>query len=190
MRPTLAALLLLTPLTLGACDDGDTRSESSSASASPSVSAPRSPTTTEPTEPAKDVCKVVRAADVGGVLGVEVVRAVADGGCRYANPERPDAASLGVSQGELRALGGLDGAKAGIRSVVKGPVEELPEVGDGALVVVGSAFGADTLTAGGAVALGTSLVQVTVIPAPGTTEEDLRAMTVQLLTLIAEKAAP
>jgi hypothetical protein len=185
MRPLLATLLLAA-LALSGCDD-DRPSEPAGAPG-PSVSTPSSPPTSEPTRPALDACTVLGASDVGHVLGTEVERVVAEGGCRFANPDQPAAASLGISQGELRALGGIAGAKAGIRAVVDGPVEDVPGVGDGAFVVVGSAFGADSPTAGGAVALGTSLVQITVIPAPETTGKELQATTVQLLTLIADKA--
>jgi hypothetical protein len=125
---------------------------------------------------------------VGQVLGVEVERVVAEGGCRFASPDNPETASLGISQGELAAIGGIDGAKAGVTTVVEGEAEDLTGVGDAAFVVVGPTFGGTTPTGGGAVALGSSFVQITVIPGPGATEDGVRTTTVDALTLIAEQA--
>ncbi len=104
---------------------------------------------------------------------------VAEQGCRFASPDDPDAASLGISQDELAALGGIDGSKAGISSVVEGDVEDVPGVGDAAFVVIGPTFGGSTLTGGGGVALGSSLVQITVIPGPDATDDDVRRATVE-----------
>jgi hypothetical protein len=187
MRPLLVTLVLVTALGLSGCNDDDDSSGTPSEPAS-SSSAPASPTQTEPTEPALDACKVLGASDVGPVLDATVTRVVAKGGCRFASEDDPAAASLGISQGELKALGGIDGAKAGIKAVVDGEVEDVPDVGDGAFVVVGTTFGGDTPTGGGAVALGSSLIQITVIPGPDATDEDVRATTVDLLSLIAKKA--
>jgi hypothetical protein len=188
MRPLLAALSLAAALGLTACsDDGE---PSGSPSPTESESVEESPTETPVSElpPAADACEVLDPAAVGQVLGVEVERVVAEGGCRFASPDNPETASLGISQSELAAIGGIDGAKAGIGTVVEGEVEDLPGVGDAAFVVVGPTFGGATPTGGGAVALGSSLVQITVIPGPGATEDDVRTTTVGALTLIAEQA--
>jgi hypothetical protein len=188
MRPILAALFLFVPLGLTACsEDGDP-------SAAPSPSEPTSESSSPPETatsdlpPARDACEVLEPADVGRVLGTTVESVVAGRGCRFANPEDPATSSLGISQEELAAIGGIDGAKAGIGSVVDGEVEDVAGVGDGAFVVVGPTFGSSTLAGGGAVALGSSLVQITIIPGPGVTGEDVRRITVDALTLIAEKA--
>ncbi len=109
-----------------------------------------------------------------------------EGGCRFASPDDPAATSLGIVQGELADLGGIEGAQAGITTVVDGEVEDLSAVGDGAFVVVGPAMNA-TLTGAGAVAVGSSLLQITVIPGPDATEDDVRRTTVDALTLIAER---
>lgn len=186
MRPLLAALALVAALGLSACEDDDEPSGTSSAPTTPT--SPPAPSETEPTEAALDACRVLDAKDVGRILGAPVSRVVAEGGCRFASGDDPSAASLGISQGELRQLGGIEGARAGIRAIVKGKATELPDVGDAAFVVVGSALGGDSATGAGAVALGTSLIQITVIPAPEATVDDVRGTTVELLTLIAEQA--
>ena len=187
MRSLPAALLLLLALGLTACTDEDDPPD-----ASPSPSGTSSSAPTEPEESdkpaARDVCKVLGAEEVGAILGAPVERVVAENGCRFASPDDPDAVSLGISQDELAALGGIDGSKAGIGSVVEGEVTDVPGVGDAAFVVVGPTFGGTTLTGGGAVALGSSLVQITVIPGPDATAEAVQATTVDVLTLIAEKA--
>ena len=188
MRPQIfAVLVLVTALGLGACSDDGEPSGTPSAPAS-SASGPTTPSETAVSQPARNVCKVLGASDVGPVLDAAVERVVAEGGCRFASPDDAEAASLGISQGELRALGGIDGAKAGITAVVEGEPQDVPDVGDGAFVVVGPTFGGTTTTGGGAVALGSSLIQITVIPAPGATEEQVRGTTVDVLTLIAEQA--
>lgn len=188
MRPLLAALCLVAVVGLSACDDD--APSGSTTEPTPTSSAPPTPEETEPTEPAQDACTVLGVGEVGKVLGTTVVRAVGEGGCRFASPSDPEAASLGLSQGDLRELGGLDGARSGIRAVVRGKVEELPDVGDGAFVLAGSAMGGDTLAGGGAIALGTSLIQITVIPGPDAAADDVRRTTADLLRLIAERAAP
>jgi hypothetical protein len=186
MRTPPAALILILALGLTACTDDDPSDSSSSPSASDSTA----PTETAASEPpsAADVCKVLGADEVGEILGAPVERVIAQKGCRFASPDDPDTASLGISQDELTALGGIDGSKAGISSVVEGDVEDVPGVGDAAFVVIGPTFGGTTLTGGGAVALGSSLVQITVIPGPDATEDGVRTVTVDVLTLIAEKA--
>jgi hypothetical protein len=186
MRTLSAALFLVLALGATACTDDDPDGSSSDPSQS-SPTAPAGPEESEK-EPARDVCKVLGAEDVGKILGAPVERVIGDKGCRFASPDDPDAASLGISQDDLTALGGIDGSKAGIASVVEGEVEDLPGIGDGAFVVVGPTFGGSTLTGGGGVALGSSLVQITVIPGGDAGKDDVRATTVDVLTLIAEKA--
>ena len=186
MRTLPAALLLVLGLGLAACTDEDPADSSSAPSQTGSV-VPTGPTEREK-QPARDVCKVLDADEVGKILGAPVQRVLADQGCRFASPDDPDAASLGISQDDLTALGGIEGSKAGIASVVEGDVEDVPGVGDAAFVVIGATFGGSTPTGGGGLALGSSLVQITVIPSPEATRKDLRATTVNVLTLIAEKA--
>jgi hypothetical protein len=188
MRHSPAALLLVLALGLTACTDEDDPSDSSSSSPSTSDSVAPTETGESDKQPAADVCKVLDVEAVGKILGAPVERVIEKKGCRFGSLDDPDAASLGISQDELVKLGGIDGSKAGIGSVVEGEVEDVPGVGDAAFVVVGPTFGGSTPTGGGAVALGSSLVQVTVIPSPGATDEDVRAVTVDVLTLIAEKA--
>jgi hypothetical protein len=187
MRTLSAALLLVLALGLTACTDDDPSDSPSPSSSEPGSVAPTE-TAASDKPPAADVCKVLGADEVGEILGAPVERVIAEKGCRFASPDDPDAASLGISQGELAALGGIDGSKAGITSVVEGDVEDVPGVGDAAFVVIGPTFGGSTLTGGGAVAVGSSLVQITVIPGPGATEDGVRTATVDVLTLIAEKA--
>lgn len=187
--PVLVAAVLFASLGLTACtDDGDPADTTDTPSAgSPPASSPSEPAVSD-LPAARDACKVLDPEEVGQVLGTPVESTVAGQGCRFASPDDPDTTSLGISQGELAAIGGIDGAKAGIRAVVDGKVEDVADVGDGAFVVVGPAFGGATPTGGGALALGSSLVQITVLPGPDGTEDDVRRITVELLTLIAEKA--
>lgn len=187
MRTLPAVLFLALALGATACAD-DAPSDSSV----PSESVPSGPTETAASAkpPARNVCKVLGAEDVGKILGASVERLIAEQGCRFASPDDPEVASLGISQDELAALGGIDGSKAGIGSVIEGEVVDVPRVGDAAFVIIGSTFGGSTLTGGGAVALGSSLVQITVIPEPGSTAADVKATTVAVLSLIAKKAGP
>jgi hypothetical protein len=191
MRLPLIALFLVVTLGLSACTD----EEPSDTSASPSASASSGSETSSPSEtaasdlpPARDACTVLDPEEVGRVLGAPVESVVAGQGCRFANPDDPDTTSLGINQVELAQVGGIDGAKTGIRAVVEGEAEDVDGVGDGAFVVVGPTFGGTTPTGGGAVALGSSLVQITVLPVAGATDEEVRRATVDALTLIAERA--
>jgi hypothetical protein len=188
MRPTLAAAVLVLALGLTACTDDDGDPSGSPSPAPTSEATSPSETATSEAAPARDACRVLDPADVGAVLGTTVEPVVAGQGCRFANPDDPATTSLGVSQGDLAAVGGLDGAKQGIGTVVDGEVEDLPNLGDGGFVVIGTTFGGSTPTGGGAVVLGSSLVQITVIPGPDLTEDDVRRTTVEALTLIAEVA--
>lgn len=185
MRTLPTALALVAALALSACSDDP--SSSPSQSESPPVGPSETPVSDKP--PARDVCTVLDAEQVGRILEAPVERVTGNHGCRFASPDDPDASSLGISQDELAALGGIDGSKAGISSVVEGDVEDVPGVGDAAFVVIGPTFGGTTPTGGGGVALGSSLVQITVIPGPDATVADVRATTVDVLTLIAEQAA-
>ncbi len=188
MRPLLAACSMVVVLGVAACSEDPPLDTSTTPSDTPSGPTSPSETAASDLPPARDACEVLDPREVGRVLGTTVEPVTAERGCRFANPEDPATTSLGVSQGELTASGGVEGARAGVGTVIDGQVEELPEVGDGAFVMVGPAFGADTPTGGGAVALGSSLIQITVIPGPGVTEDDLRRTTVGVLTLIAERA--
>ncbi len=194
MRTLLALLFLVASLGLSACaDDGEPSGSPGTEGTSPTEGAssgPASPSETAASDlpPARHACKVLAPEDVGRVLGTTVESVDAAQGCRFANPDDPGTTSLGISQGELAASGGLDGARTGVATVIDGKADELPDVGDGAFVMVGPAFGGKTTTGGGAVALGSSLIQITVIPGPDATDAGLRATTVEVLTLIAEKA--
>jgi hypothetical protein len=190
MRPLLTALLLVALSSVSACSDDPPLDTSTTPSATPSDAPSDAPSETAASElpPARNACKVLDPQEVGRVLGTTVERVTAEQGCRFANPDDPATASLGLSQGELAASGGLDGAKAGVGTVIEGEMDDLPDVGDGAFVTAGPAFGGDTPTGGGAVALGSSLIQITVIPGPDATDDSVRATTVDVLTLIAEKA--
>ena len=188
MRPMLAALVLVVLSSVSACSEDPPLDTSTTPSETPSGTASASETPTSELPPARDACTVLDPQDVGQVLGTPVEAVTTKSGCRFANPDDPATTSLGISQGELTASGGLEGARAGVGTVIEGEVEELPDVGDGAFVIVGPAFGDDAPTGGGAVALGSSLIQLTVIPGPGATETDVRARTVGVLTLIAEQA--
>jgi hypothetical protein len=188
MRQLLIALALVATLGLAGCSDDDDPSGSPTSPTSGPTTPSDAATSPSAAPPALDACKVLGAQEVGEVLGADVERVVGDKGCRFGSPDDPAAASLGISQDELAALGGIDGAKAGIGTVVEGKIEDLPGVGDAAFVIIGPTFGASSPTGGGAVALGSSLIQITVIPGADATEDDVRRTTVDALTLIAERA--
>lgn len=191
MRPLLASLLLITALGLAGCsddpDDAPDPSESSTAPTSEATGSSPTESSTSAAQPALEACTVLDAGEVGEVLGAEVEATVDRSGCRFASTTAPEATSLGLVQSALSAVGGIDGAKAGIGAVVEGDVEDLSGVGDGAFVVVGAAMG-QSLTGAGAVVVDGSLIQITVIPGPDAAEGDVRQVTVDALTLIAERA--
>jgi len=186
LRPHLTGFFLVALLGLTGCsDDGD---PTGSPTPEPTASSPSSPSeqTTSAAPPALEACEVLGAGEVGEVLGAEVEPTVDASGCRFASPTAPDAPSLGLVQSKLSAVGGVDGAKAGIGAVVEGEVEDLAGVGDGAFLIVGPAMG-QSLTGAGAVVVDGSLIQITIIPGPEAAEDVVRRMTVGALTLIAER---
>jgi hypothetical protein len=187
LRPLVAGLLLVCFLGLTGCsdDDADPSGAPTAPGSDPTASSPSDPTTSA-TPPAREACDVLDAGELGQVLGTEVEATVDDTGCRFASPSAPDAPSLGLVQSGLSAVGGIDGAKAGIGAVVEGDVEDLTDVGDGAFVIVGEAMG-QAVTGAGAVAVDGSLIQITVIPGPEVAEDVVRRITVEALTLIAER---
>jgi hypothetical protein len=188
MRPILAALFMVVLWGASACSEDPPLDTSTTPSDSPTGTTSPSETATSELPPARDACEVLDPEEVGRLLGTTVESVVTGRGCRFANPDDPATTSLGISQGELAAIGGIDGAKAGITAVVDGEVEDVADVGDGAFVVIGSTFGGSTPTGGGAVALGSSLVQITIIPRPDVAEDDVRRIAIGVLTLIAEQA--
>lgn len=198
MRRTLTALatsLTVLALLSGCADDragGGGATTPGPSTAGPEASAGAEPSATEsPTGPTvPDMCEALSAEAVAEVLGAPVERAaLAETGCRFASPTDPDAASVGLVQGSAKQLGGLEGARAGIRAVVDGRPRRV-DLGDGGFVVAGQSFGGSTLTGGGAVRLGDAIVQVTLLPGDGATEAEARRLTTEVLGLVVGTARP
>ncbi len=176
--PLILSAVLLS--TLGACGGGDddppgTGAGTSTSSADAGDAAPAE---------AADPCDVLTADEVGAVLGGAVTaKEVPGGGCGFDqdDPRAPSVGILAVSG----AGGGFDASKQGV--VVEGDPQDVPGVGDGAWMAIGTA-GGENLQGQGVVAVGDQLVNITLVQGDGLDRPAVASMTVALLTLVASKA--
>ncbi|MEI5674636.1 MULTISPECIES: hypothetical protein [unclassified Nocardioides] len=181
MRRTLPALALAALAVLTSCG-GDDSSGSSAADAPGDGGSGSSELV--------DVCSQVSAEDVGEVLGATVTTTeVPGGGCSF-HQEDPRAVSASlVATPYDEGSGGMDGTRQGVTSLLDGATAEtLDGVGDDAFVAVGTALGGENQQGGGAVLLDGTTVQVSVLQAEDLPADDVRALTVDLLTLVGERA--
>lgn len=135
-----------------------------------------------------DVCGELTEEEVGAALGGTVtVMQVPGGGCSF-NQEDPRAPSVVLNLSELvDGAGGFEGSKAGIAGVVEGEVEDVSGVGDGAFVVVGPVLGGSVTQGAGAVLLGATVVQVTLLQGQDLAEDEVKEVTVAVIELIGSK---
>ncbi len=124
-----------------------------------------------------------------GVGSAEV--APGGGGCDY-RLDDPQLPSAQVSQYSVSDYeDGFEGAKANVMNVVgvgaiDGEVQEVPGVGDGAVVIAGPT---DMSTMGvGLVLLGETIVRVWVFPGSDLPVEEINVITTSVLGLVASKA--
>jgi hypothetical protein len=136
-----------------------------------------------------DVCGQVSDEEVALIVGAAVSGTTIGTGCTFNPVEDPRAptvqiATMPYDEGD----GGLDNAKAGIAAVVDGTPEDVSDLGDAAFVVVGTSMDGDYQQGSGGVLLGATLAQVTVIQGNGMTADDVRRLTLDLMSLAASKA--
>ncbi|SDD73538.1 hypothetical protein [Nocardioides lianchengensis] len=185
MRRTLPALALAAALAVLTSCGGD---ESSGSSGSSSADSPADGGSGS--SELVDVCSLVSAEDVGEVLGATVTTTeVPGGGCSF-NQEDPRAVSASIVATPYdEGSGGMDGTRQGVTGVLDGATAEtLGGVGDDAFVAVGTALGGENQQGGGAVLVGGTTVQVSVLQAEDLPADDVRQLTVDLLTLVGERA--
>ncbi len=129
---------------------------------------------------ATDPCETLSLSAVGEILGGPVtLKEVPGGGCGF-NSDDPREPSLGVFAVD-GAGGGYEASKAG--NVVDGDVEDVPGVGDGAWVAVGTS-GGDSIHGQGVAAFGDQLVNITLLQSTGLDESSVREMMLDLLALV------
>ena len=202
MRRSLAVLfLLLGTAGLTACGDD---SPSDAGDGSPSAGSTQGGAEQDVTEPdeggeeepapaagPEDICALVTAEEMTEVMGGGPLTVSADplSGCNFSDEEDPRAPSIALNQMPLTPEnGGFDATKFGVQAVIDGEVEDLDGIGDAAFVVVGPALGGTSVSGGGAVALGDTVVQVTLLAGGQLDADQVREATVGALTLIASKA--
>jgi hypothetical protein len=195
---TLAVSTVLATLFLVGCggddgDDGGTADDTSSSSSEPDTEPTESEESEEVEEPSGPlgICGLITAEEMSGVLGGTVAaQEIPGGGCNFAQTADPRAASAALNETTVNDFaGGFEGTRTGVSTVVEGEVEDLEGVGDDAFVVVGSGaggMGGSTIGAG-AVLIGETVVQVTLLQAADLSEDDIKAMTVAVLELIGSK---
>jgi len=189
---SLALLAVLGTLTLSACGDdddggsaGDTSSESSNETTSDATDDEGSD---EPSGPL-DICSKLTADEVSETLAATVTAEdIPGGGCNFSQ-ENPRAASTAINEVTVGDFaGGFEGVRTGVTSVIEGEVETLDGVGDDAFVVVGPTPGGTAAAGAGAVLLGETVVQITVLQGVDLSDEEVRELTTGMLSLVASKA--
>lgn len=181
-RLTLPTLLLAL-VALTSCGGDD---ESAAADPTADPTAGSGATSSGPLE----ICSLLTPEAVGEVLGGDVsVTEVPGGGCSF-DQEDPRAPSVGVAETPYdEGAGGMDGTQQGIEALLDGSgAERLDGIGDDALVAVGTSMGGESQQGGGAVLVAGTTVQLTVLQAVDLPAEEVRAMVVDLLTLVADVA--
>lgn len=171
---TLVALTLVAVCTLGACA-GDAESGPTQAEESAS--------------PAIDVCASLTADEVGQALGGPVtVQIPPGGGCNF-RQEDPLAPSAALAQsGVDDSVGGFEAMRAGVTSMIDGEVDTLDGVGDEAFVVASNTLSGSSVTGGGGVLIGNTMVQLTLLQSQDMPDDEVRRLLVDVLTLVASKA--
>lgn len=193
-----AVPLVVLVLALAGCSGDDEPAadpSDSSDSGAPSESAPDSGDGQTDAEPdpapaeAVDVCTVLSADDIGVILeGTVTVSEVPGGGCSF-DQDDPRAASVSIATIPMvDGNGGFEGARSSIEAISDGDVEELAGVGDQAIIAVGPTFGGENDQGHGLVLAGGTLVQVGLVQGVGLEADVVRQMTVDILTLAAERS--
>ncbi|WP_183095131.1 hypothetical protein [Nocardioides stalactiti] len=198
----LATIIVVSAIALSSCggdsEDGDKGMADNDTSASPDltdVSATDDGGGSEGTSPSFADCSAVPGAEMavalGGSTGTQEV--IPGGGvCTYAldDPQQPSTSVEQFSTADF--ADGWDGARANIATTAVGTIEgtpvEVPGIGDGAVIVVGTGDGAvpDGI---GLVLLGDTIVRATMYKGSAEVDDaELTAITTAVLTLIASKA--
>lgn len=134
-----------------------------------------------------DVCSLLSVEEVGAVLGGPVTLTGTGDRCRFIQPA---ARAVRVTVSESLVEPGTDplaGVRSGVRAVIDGPARQLPSLGGGAFVVVGTTVGSKNQQGSGAALVAGSLVQVTLVQLPGLPASDVRGQVVDVLELIADQ---
>lgn len=138
-------------------------------------------------EKAVDVCTQLTADEVGAILGgVVTAEDVPGGGCNFSQDD-PRAPSVAFNTSSESDAGGFETATYGVTSVIEGDKESV-DIGDQAIVVIGTALGGSNQQGGGLTQVGDSLVQVTLTQGTGLAAEQVKGLTTQLVQLAADKA--
>lgn len=200
-RTVVAAATLATVFSLSACSDDGGESSGGDGPGSSSATDDSSPDDSSPddTEPADaepdaepadavDVCATLTPEQVGAALGGTVTaEEIPGGGCNFSNTDDPRAPSAAINVSPVNDFaGGFEGTRQGITSVVDGEVQDLPDVGDGAFFVIGSALGGTSNSGAGAVLLGDQVVQLTLLQSQELPEPEVTQMTIDVLTLVGD----
>ncbi len=195
---TLAVSTVLATLFLAGCggddgDDGGKADDSPSASSNePDSDVTESEDTAEEASGPFGICGLITAEEMGDVLGGPVVaQEIPGGGCNFTQNADPRAASAALNETTVDDFaGGFEGTRSGVTAVVEGEVEDLEGVGDEAFVVAGSGTGGmgASVIGAGAVLIGDTVVQVTLLQAAEMSEDDVKQLTIAVLELIGSKA--
>ncbi len=122
---------------------------------------------------------------MGGAVTMELL---AGGGCNFSQTD-PSAPSVAIAQsGVDESAGGFAAMRAGVTSMIDGEVDTLDGVGDDAFVVASNTLSGSSVTGGGGVLLGETMVQLTLLQSQDMPDDEVRQLSVDVLTLVASKA--
>lgn len=187
-RPALALVALALPLTLAACgsDDSSGDSDSSGSDSSDSGDSGSSDDSQDVAKP-EDLCTVVSAEAVSGVVGGPVTGETAPfGACTFSSESRDGAYLLAGVSTEAEVGGSYEAYVSGISTALTITGEDTPDVGDGAIVKIGGVAGTESRQVAGAAKVGNLVATVNLTPGAGVSDADALTQAGQILKLIAD----
>lgn len=141
-------------------------------------------------EPAiADVCPLLTAAEVGELVGGDVVvEEQPGGGCEFSleDPAAPTLAFFTVEASD-ETDGTFNEARVGAFATLGEATSEEPSLGDRAAVASGTFGGGESQQGAGLVQVGLTIVQVTVVQSSGLDGEAVRTLVIGALELAATK---
>ena len=186
-RTSAVALIGALALSMAGCggDDASDKAPSSSNGDNDPGTAPGADGADLP-----EICDLVTAEEVGEVLGATVALEPGPSGadCEFSIPDdvRGYSGTLGALSVDT-GNGGFDALQSGAGAVMDDPADHDVDVADGGFVTTGTVFGGENLQSSGGALVGGVAYTATVIQGSGHSEEEMVAITQQLLELVVGK---
>lgn len=186
-RALIAGLTLVAALAAGCGDDGGSDTTGDGGADPTTSGSEQEPGAGEPAALPK-FCDLLTADQLTEAVGAPVTLTTDPfGGCAFAQ-EDPRALSGTLGATELgEGAGGYETYQSGTRGALDDPTRhDVPGLGDGAYVDIGTIAGGENLQVAGGVLSGTVIYTVNLAQGAGLGEADLVAISEKLLTLMAD----